>query len=485
MKKRNQVLNVLLFCAAILFGMFAAKTDAQAANKKNDKYEYKVKNEEVTIVKYLGNEANIMVPSKIDGKPVTTIEEMAFIDLDVKTICFPYTVTTFNGVPIWSCKRLTGVIVGSGVKEINDSLTALCSNTKYIVLGKNTKKLSDELGYAGGSKKLIISVPNKNAVSNGIYWFISSSTFFVLDGESPLAKTLKEDNSAKQLRTDDGYVNITFMSGDTIKTVANRVRKDTVVNDLFSLNDTSKKQFVGWYTSPDFKTIVTKIEDAAGQDITLYARFEDNLAAPEVTVKKVNDKQYKLSWKKEKGYYYQVELKYAKYRINSFDVIQKYKADLGSYTANVSGSFDCIFRVVAYKIVDGVKVYSEYSKESYSSKPVYPDVYIYDYDLDMNYVGGVDNTILFFNNSSKKIKYITFTVTGYNAVDDKATCRMSHRSSFQLQLVGPIEANDLGGGTWDAVWYNSTTDYAKLTQATIEYMDGSKKTVKLNAKGKF
>lgn len=108
-----------------------------------------------------------------------------------------------------------------------------------------------------------------------------------------------------------------------------------------------------------------------------------------------------------------------------------------------------------------------------------------DYSLDMNYVGGIDNSIYFINNSTKKIKYITFTVSGYNAVDDKATDDISGRSSVQLRLVGPIDGNSFSGGTWDAAWYNYTTDYAKISQAKIEYMDVTTKTVKLNVKGGF
>lgn len=52
---------------------------------KNEKYEYKVKNDEITIIKYLGKETNILVPSRIDGLPVTTIEDMAFYALDART----------------------------------------------------------------------------------------------------------------------------------------------------------------------------------------------------------------------------------------------------------------------------------------------------------------------------------------------------------------------------------------------------------------
>lgn len=54
-------------------------------------YEYEIINNEAHLIKYLGNETNIYLPSFIDGHPVTVISDFAFEDvIDViESIYFP------------------------------------------------------------------------------------------------------------------------------------------------------------------------------------------------------------------------------------------------------------------------------------------------------------------------------------------------------------------------------------------------------------
>lgn len=42
----------------------------------NNFFQYKIKNDEIKILKYIGNEKNISIPEIIDGKIVTSIEKM-------------------------------------------------------------------------------------------------------------------------------------------------------------------------------------------------------------------------------------------------------------------------------------------------------------------------------------------------------------------------------------------------------------------------
>ena len=56
----------------------------------------------------------------------------------------------------------------------------------------------------------------------------------------------------------------------------------------------------------------------------------------------------------------------------------------------------------------------------------------------MNYVGGVEPTIYFRNNSGKTIKYIDWYLTAYNAVGDPVRCDVSRKSTVIAETVGPI-----------------------------------------------
>lgn len=93
-----------------------------------------------------------------------------------------------------------------------------------------------------------------------------------------------------------------------------------------------------------------------------------------------------------------------------------------------------------------------------------------------NSAGGVDISIDFRNLSSKTIKYITFSVTPFNAVDDPVFSEIGSKSTVNLKFTGPvnpaISKGEYSSAAWATVWYNSTIKYCKIDSVTIEYMDG-------------
>jgi hypothetical protein len=95
-----------------------------------------------------------------------------------------------------------------------------------------------------------------------------------------------------------------------------------------------------------------------------------------------------------------------------------------------------------------------------------------------NFAGGVGVRFSFKNTGTKTIKYITFYVTPYNAVDDPVVCSIRLRSEAALQFTGPLVPNQVKSYvSWENVWYNNSIKYAKLTKVYIQYMDGTDETV--------
>ena len=90
-----------------------------------------------------------------------------------------------------------------------------------------------------------------------------------------------------------------------------------------------------------------------------------------------------------------------------------------------------------------------------------------------NSAGGVDVSICFQNTSIREIKYVTFEVTPYNAVDDPISSEVGSTSTTTLRYTGPLAGGTFGSGTWDSVWYNGTFAYALIDGLTVEYTDGT------------
>lgn len=96
--------------------------------------------------------------------------------------------------------------------------------------------------------------------------------------------------------------------------------------------------------------------------------------------------------------------------------------------------------------------------------------------IEMNSADGIEAGICIVNNSSKRIKYVNFKATFYNAVGDKVYNEIGGYSAANLQVVGPIKAWGRKTCFWDPVFYNSTVSRMYVKSATVTYMDGSKKT---------
>jgi hypothetical protein len=96
-----------------------------------------------------------------------------------------------------------------------------------------------------------------------------------------------------------------------------------------------------------------------------------------------------------------------------------------------------------------------------------------------NSAGGVNVDIFFQNISNRRIKYIYFTVTPYNKVDDIVRSEIGGKSNVVLEQVGYIEPERFSKDyeVWGNVWYNSTISYIKIVKIEIVFDDNSKKII--------
>jgi len=94
---------------------------------------------------------------------------------------------------------------------------------------------------------------------------------------------------------------------------------------------------------------------------------------------------------------------------------------------------------------------------------------------ESEYTDGKSFSFEVINLSKKKIKYITFNVIGYNAVDDKVIDRGKYLKS--IKGVGPINYDEKAYYSFKYVWLTDLVEYTKVVNIKIEYMDGSSKII--------
>ena len=121
----------------------------------------------------------------------------------------------------------------------------------------------------------------------------------------------------------------------------------------------------------------------------------------------------------------------------------------------------------------------DYTKSNYVSSyykledcPIVVDSYYTSYP---NSADGVDFYIKWHSTDYKEIKYITFSVTPYNRVNDEQYCEIRNRSTVNGKITGPVNYGNSKSSQWECAWYNSDIDHIELDEITIEYMDGTKR----------
>lgn len=91
--------------------------------------------------------------------------------------------------------------------------------------------------------------------------------------------------------------------------------------------------------------------------------------------------------------------------------------------------------------------------------------------------GGTGVKIFIKNDSEKTIKYVSFEVIPYNAVNDVAPSEIGGKTNQWLTITGPINPGaDHMEAQWESIWYNSTIKRVEIRTIEVEYMDGSKET---------
>lgn len=127
-----------------------------AANEQLFDFEFILNNTAVVVIRYKGTAADVTIPSRYKGKPVTMIDHAAFHNNSaVTSVTIPDSVTAIPDDAFGFCSQLTNISIPNSVTFIGFSAFNSCTSLKSITLPSSLSTIQSYAFYNCGNLKTI------------------------------------------------------------------------------------------------------------------------------------------------------------------------------------------------------------------------------------------------------------------------------------------------------------------------------------------
>lgn len=169
-----------------------------AANEQLFDFEFILNNTAVVVIRYKGTAADVTIPSRYQGKPVTTIGHAAFFNSAVTSVTIPDSVTSISDEAFINCPKLTNISIPNSVTYIGFSAFSSCTSLKSITLPSSLSFISGAL-FLGCSQLTTIHIPvSVTSIGNNAFADCPS----LMTVTYPGSKTQWDDNITKGSNND-------------------------------------------------------------------------------------------------------------------------------------------------------------------------------------------------------------------------------------------------------------------------------------------
>lgn len=326
----------------------------------------------VIVIRYKGTAADVTIPSRYKGKPVTMIDHAAFHDSAVTSVTIPDSVTSIPDDAFAYCSNLTNISIPNSVTFIGFSAFNSCTSLKSITLPSSLSTIQSYAFYNCGNLETIRIPVSVTFIGNYAFAGCPSSMTVTYPGSKKQWDAIAKGSSNDVLENNliCAKLEATFDpdNGENISTqTIDRGGKFTEPAAPSKENHT----FAGWYNGDekfDFNADTT----SAPNVLNLVAKWDIN--------------QYTVKFVSEHGSFADQTIEHGK-PIDTDKLtipeVEGYTFD-GWYTdATRTKEFD-----FSTPITGDTKVYAKWEKNA----PVLPDTYELNVSGAFVYVDGVDVT---------------------------------------------------------------------------------------------
>lgn len=170
-----------------------------AANEQLFDFEFTPDNTAVIVIRYKGTAADVTIPSRYKGKPVTMIDHAAFHNNSaVTSVTIPDSVTAIPDDAFGFCSQLTNISIPNSVTFIGFSAFNSCTSLKSITLPSSLSTIQSYAFYNCGNLKTIRIPVSVTSIGNCAFDVCPS----LMTVTYPGSKTQWDDNITKGSNND-------------------------------------------------------------------------------------------------------------------------------------------------------------------------------------------------------------------------------------------------------------------------------------------
>lgn len=160
----------------------------------------RIENGEVTIQGVINMMTSaVIIPDKIDGKPVTKIAESAFMEEEMSSVVIPDSVTVIGEKAFYECTDLTAIQLPKSLQKVGFNVFGNCTKLETITLDKTCKSYMVENGVLFNKEKTeLVKYPSGKTTES---YQVPTSVVTIAEGAFSLARNLKKITIQTNVKT--------------------------------------------------------------------------------------------------------------------------------------------------------------------------------------------------------------------------------------------------------------------------------------------
>lgn len=228
------------------------------------------------IVRYKGTAADVTIPSRYKGKPVTMIDYAAFHDSAVTSVTIPDSVTSIPDDVFAFCSQLTNISIPNSVTFIGFSAFNSCTSLKSITLPSSLSTIQSSAFYNCGNLETIRIPVSVTFIGNYAFAGCPSSMTVTYSGSKKQwdAITKGSNNDVLENNLICAVLEATFTADGTTLAPAQTIDRGGKFTEP-AKPPKENHTFAGWYNGDekfDFDADTTKAPNV----LNLVAKWDIN-----------------------------------------------------------------------------------------------------------------------------------------------------------------------------------------------------------------